>query len=186
MLNYLVYGEWQAEAGEMEQEITASAPDLHTRVHRCPWNTAWRENGLLPYGRYYCQEIDAALLRGFNPDLKLGVGKTQTNDGEPCEFVFYEARLVGFNKLRYLAGKSIRPGKRAHLPWGYHLGHLYKTVTEVISEALNPAEGLAVEEAALAEFASRYGQPAAQIVRSYRSVDFDSLPKRPGQLAEGG
>jgi hypothetical protein len=179
MLSFLVYGELQVGPGETEQIVLANAPDLVTRVQRCPWNTAWREHGVLEPGRLYCQEIDSALIRGFNPDLRITVGKTQSNDGEPCEFIFHEARLGGLNKLRHLAGKSIWPGKRARLPWEYHAGNLCKTATEAISQALGPAEGRSVQQAALEEFAASFGTAAAEIVRGHEATDFDAVPRRP-------
>ena len=178
MLGFLVNGELRVGPGETEQAVLASAPDLVTRVQRCPWNTAWREHGVLEAGRLYCQEIDAALIRGFNPGLQITVGKTQSNEGEPCEFIFHGARLSGLNKLRYLAGKSIWPGTRARLPWEYHAGNLCKTATEAISQALGAAASQAVQQAALEEFAARFGAPAAQIVRSYEATDFDAVPRR--------
>ena len=91
MASYLAYGEWRFVTDGSEMERTEDQEDIRLTVRRCPWEAAWRATGLLPYGRYYCQEVDAALLRGFNPDLRIEVSQTLSNDGLPCEFIYRQA-----------------------------------------------------------------------------------------------
>ena len=68
MLAYLAYGEWRAaDPAAHQQEILSSSLDYTVHVLTCPWQRAWEEQGLLPYGRFYCLEIDNALAEGFNP-----------------------------------------------------------------------------------------------------------------------
>ena len=176
MANFIAYGEWAAGEGEMAQEMVEKAPHARVLVHRRPWHQAWEANDLLPYGRPYCQEIDEALVRGFNPGLKLDVNSTRTNDGIPCEFVFHDASLTLPRLLALAYKKAVKPGKQAVMPWSYHLGHLFKTASEVIIQ--EPGEtGREAVEAALAAFTAHYGEEAARIVPSYRSTDFDCLPE---------
>ena len=120
-------------------------------------------------------EVDEALVRGFNPDLRLDVNSTLPNDDTSCEFVFHDANLTFFNYLRLAYKKAVKPGKRAIMPWHYHLGHLYKTVSQVFVEELGSG-GQEAADAALGEFAARYGQEAAEIVAAYHDTDFDRLP----------
>ena len=61
------------------------------------------------------------------------------------------------------------------MPWSYHLGHLYKTLSQVFVEEMG-TEGQEAAEAALAEFAAAYGQQAADIVAGHLETDFDRLP----------
>ena len=93
MTNYLTYGEWRFVTDGSQMERIEVQDDIRLTVQRCPWEAAWKEAGLLPYGRYYCQEVDAALLRGFNPELQIDVNQTLSNDGRPCEFVYRQAVL---------------------------------------------------------------------------------------------
>jgi hypothetical protein len=72
--------------------------------------------------------------------------------------------------------KAINPGKRALMAWDYHIGHLYKTIGEVVIEELGQVGQEAVR-VALAEFASCYGEEAAQIVAEYQDTDFSNLPE---------
>jgi hypothetical protein len=136
--------------------------DVRMTVHRCPWQAAWAEHDLLAYGRLYCLEIDEALVRGFNPDLKLDVNATRPNDDEPCEFVFHDGAERG-------------PRRGRVMPWAYHLGHVYKTVGDFMAEALGGVGREAASEA-LQVFAERYGEQAAQLVLGFRKVDFTRLP----------
>ena len=162
MDNYLAYGEWQAAPGEMSAEIVATQPHLVKHVHGCPWHRAWAAEDLMPYGSVYCLDIDEALVRGFNPALRLDVNSTQTAGDDCCEFV-------------YRGAGSDQPHKGRVMPWEYHAAHLFNTVGEVVVAHLGQAGREAIEEA-LADFAAHYGAEAAEILASYQDTDFDRQP----------
>jgi hypothetical protein len=116
MTNFLIYGEWRSGTGLGQHELSKEGPDVRMVVTRCPWALTWMEADLSPYGRLYCQEIDQALVRGFNPDLIIDVNRTQTNDGEPCDFLYHQAVLFSGDTLAHirektagLAGRTIMP-----------------------------------------------------------------------------
>jgi hypothetical protein len=136
---------------------------------------AWAEAGLLPYGRYYCQEIDTALLHGFSPDLWIEVNQTLPNDGVPCEFVYHQALLEPGKSLSYIRDKAALLEPQRLMPWEYHCGHLYQACSLVMGEEFGPAGRVTVQNA-LAEFALRYGSQAAGTVAGYLKTDFDRLP----------
>ena len=175
MANYVAYSEWEGGKDDSLQEVAERAPDTRVLIHRCPWNNAWAENDLTPYGRYYCLEVDEALVRGFNPDLRLDVKSTLPNDDSSCEFAFRDANLSFFNYLGLAYKKAFKPGKKAIMPWRYHLGHLYKTMSQVFVEEMGTV-GQEAADAALGEFAAEYGRDAADVVASYEATDFDRLP----------
>jgi hypothetical protein len=162
MASFLAYGEWAVDPAEMESVADEGQPDRTVRVYRCPWYTAWVENDLLAYGRLYCLDIDEALVRGFNPELRIDVNRTRPYDGEYCEHVFHDV------------GEMISRGGEV-MPWNYHAGHLCRTMGEVIAEQLGEV-GCAGLRAALAAFSERYGAWAAQVVEAYGDTDFDQLP----------
>jgi hypothetical protein len=175
MANYMAYGEWEASPGAAKQALVEKAPHAKLHVFRCPWHTVWNETGLLPYGRLYCLEIDKALVSGFNPQLALEVNGTRTNGAEHCEFVFRDANLPWWSHVWLGYRKTVHPGKQARMPWDYHTGHLFTTLEKVVHVALGEA-GQRVTETGLAEFARRFGEPAAQRVLAFRSIDFTRLP----------
>jgi hypothetical protein len=171
MANYIAYGEWTATPGAGQQALVEKSPHAKQHVYRCPWHSTWNENGLLAYGRLYCLEIDKALVNGFNPELAVEVNGTLTNGAERCEFVFRDARLPWWSNAWLAYRKRIRPGQSAKRPWDYHTGHLFTTLEKVAAAALGEAGQRAVE-AALAEFARRFGEAAAQRVTAFREVEF--------------
>jgi hypothetical protein len=174
MTSFLIYGEWRSGTGLGKHDQTVLGSDVRMVVPRCPWTLTWMEASLSEYGRLYCLEIDKALVHGFNPHLLIDVNKTQTNDGEPCDFLFHQAALLSGDTLAYIRDKSAVLASKTVMPWDYHCGHLYKTFYEIITQELGDASQEAVR-AALDEFAARFGEEAAQVVLAYQETDFDQL-----------
>ena len=158
MANFMAYGELPADPAAFESASEVDGDGIRKTICVCPWHTAWSENDLMMVGRLYCLEIDQALVRGFNPALRLDLDRTQPNDGVPCEFVFHDVSDPG-------------PERGTVMPWTYHLGHLYWTMGRVIIEALGD-EGEAAAREALQRLGRRYGPAAVQVVLGYRDVDF--------------
>ena len=177
MLGYIAYGEWKAGQGEMRMLISKEVPNLRVKVPKCSWFTAWQDTGLTQYGKYYCQDIDVAVIHGFNPELKLEVGDIKPEGKLECDMLFHNARLGPSETLTMLIRKVFKPGRTAVMPWDYHTGHIYKTMKEVLVKELG-AMGEEVVNRAMAEFSNRYGADAAQIVKEYQDVDFDVLPAK--------
>jgi hypothetical protein len=175
MLGYLAYGEWKAGKGEMQMLMSKELPNLRVKVPKCSWFTAWSAAGLTQYGKYYCQDIDVAVMHGFNPELKLEVGDIKPEGKQECDMLFHNARLGPSEMLTMSVRKMFKPGRTAIMSWDYHTGHVYKTMKEVLMEELGPAGEEAINQA-MAEFSKRYGADAAQIVREYQDVDFNVLP----------
>ena len=177
MNHYLVYGEWRpADPNASASETVEHEPQLKKHVLKCPWHTAWQDNDLMPYGRFYCLEVDEALARGFNPDLTVEVNCTKPNDADYCEFVFHDADLATLETLLPQYREQFRVGEATVMPWDYHIGHLYKTVGEMVIKELGDLGREAID-AALAEFAGHYGEEAAQIIKAHHATDFDRLPE---------
>lgn len=175
MVNYIAYGEWQAEPGQQIQEIIAKVPNLVTHVHKCPWQDAWAENDALHYGRLYCQEVDEALVRGFNPDLHLDVNGTKSEGKGHCEFVFHNANLGIINTILLGYRRAVKPAGNAVMPWDYHLGHLFKTMREVIGEEFGEL-GEEAMDAALSVFTESFGESAGEAIKAFSGTDFKRLP----------
>jgi hypothetical protein len=175
MINYIAYSEWKQDPIMFTKKIVEKRP--HTRVHviKCPWHTAWKENGLIPYGRLYCLEIDEAIMSGFNSDLKITVNGTRPNGAPRCEFLFYDTQLTFTTALLIGYREMISPGKKALLPWEYHVGHLFKTLKKVI-ETVSPGLGKSAVNCGLGKFAERYGDQAKRTVTAYQKINFDRLP----------
>ena len=172
--NYMAYAEVNTR-GAAKSKIVAKSPDARTYMLRCDWHDAWEENDLMRFGRYFCMEIDQAVVQGFNEELVLEVNGTMSNGAEYCDFVFRDANFT-LPKMAGLVWKmAVSPGRRVVMPWEYHVGHLYKTLGEVIAEELGE-RAVDVMAAGLKDFRDRYGDSAAETVLAYQGVDFDQLP----------
>ena len=171
MATCLSYREWEVPAGEMQQTGVPWRGDLRVQVRRCCWATTWQQEGLTEYGKYYCQEIDKALVRGFNPELVVDVKGTRTNGSRMCELVYhgaFEGTLVHEETQR---GQEQRT-----LPWNYHTAHLYATMSAGLQGELGSA-GVVASQAALETFTSRFGMAVADVLVADAKMDFDVLPE---------
>ncbi|MCK5313192.1 MAG: L-2-amino-thiazoline-4-carboxylic acid hydrolase [Desulfobacteraceae bacterium] len=175
MDNYLAFGEWEVPKQDMDFKLAERNPHARLIVHKCPWYETWEKNNLLDFGQYFCKEIDAALVRGFNPSLVLEVNSTQTNDKKPCDFLFMDAGLSFFKMLGLVYKKKIRPGRKVIMPWEYHTGHLYKTMGEVIRQEFGDKADEIMENA-LNDFATYFNKKCIEVIRKYKNTDFEQIP----------
>jgi len=175
MDNYLAYGEWELPRGEMKLRFAERVP--HARVHilKCPWNDVWAKNNLLEYGMHFCKEIDAALVRGFNPDLEIDIKSIQTHGADYCDFIYKEANLSAFKMLCLAYKKKIKPGKNAIMPWDYHAGHLLKTLGEVIRNELKDSSDKILKRA-MEEFKGYASEKHIVQLKKYQSTNFEIIP----------
>jgi hypothetical protein len=140
-------------------------------VRRCCWATTWQQEELTEYGKYYCQGIDKALVRGFNPDLVVDVKGTRTNGSRMCQLVYhgaFEGTLVH--------EEAQRAQEKRMLQWSYHTAHLYATMSVVLRRGLG-SDGAAALQVALETFAQRFGPAMAHILTADAGTDYDVLPE---------
>jgi L-2-amino-thiazoline-4-carboxylic acid hydrolase len=174
MFNYIGYSEYRITPGASELKIIERTPHARIHIPRCPWHAAWKENGLLAFGRLYCSEIDQALVRGFNPELQVDVIATLTDGAAQCEFVYHNVDITIPHYLLIQYRRAISPGAKAVQPWDCHVGHLFRTFEKVAGEELGQV-GQEVIQAGLTEFAERYGEQAMQRVVASRSKDYEGV-----------
>jgi hypothetical protein len=172
MDNYIGYSETTTAPGAMEQRLSLRDGCMYTKVVRCPWCAAWREEGLLEWARLYCREIDASLVRGFNKNLDLEVRGTMSNGSPACDFVFHGAG----NLPKITWHKAIKPGRGALRPWDFHIAHLLSTMERVFVERLGD-EGSAAIGDSVAAFGERFGSAASdrlqELKAEYESSEVD-------------
>jgi hypothetical protein len=172
--NFFTYAEYRPIAGLMESRVVEKSSNFILEATRCPWCEAWKESGLLPYGRLYCLDIDEAVLRGFNPKLKMNIEGTLSGGATKCRLVYREANLTLFRYLLLGYQRAIKPGKKVIMPWEYHVGHLFKTFKTSIIEDLAHL-GQKASESALEEFSKWYGESATQRVLAFLVKDFTKI-----------
>ena len=151
---YTLFGELDMDAAGNEKRIARRTPQVEIQVTRCGWEGAWRREGLLAYGQLYCREIDAALLRGFNPALRFVVDGTLSAGAPLCRFLYPDGRLGAAELIRYQWGRW-RLGAGSIRPFAFHVGELYGVLAAVLVERSGEA-GRAAAAAAEATFREKY------------------------------
>lgn len=174
-ISYFAYGEWVAPENDMNLRIIEKTPDVRLNIFKCPWHTVWKENNLLDYGKYFCKDIDSALVYGFNPKLEIKINSTQTHGDDLCDFVFKNGNLTVFKLLGLAYKKKIKPGKTAIMPWDYHAGHLFKTMGGIINKELGYTADKIIENA-LIDFIKFCSADHIEIIQKYKNTNFDILP----------
>ena len=175
MQTYLAYGEWAPAPGEMDIEIPEESPSAVWNVKKCPWSQEWAEQGMLDVGKFYCKYVDRELVHGFHSALELGVGTTQTNGDAFCYFKWNGADMTPEHKEENAAiGRKV--GSVRLKTWAYHMGHIYKTMGEVIEKRLGAAVRGQIYEKADKRLAERFGGALVELMHAALVLDYWVTP----------
>lgn len=163
---YNYYGEWvgteeiRAEGCQNQSELTA---DGSLKITRCPWHLQFKEMGQTEAGAVYCRYLDAAISRGFNPELGYVVDQT-LHTSDCCVH-----RLMSGN-----IGEGSERGKNPEgiKSFEYHCAHLYWSYHQVTA-AIFQSQGEGVCQKVLEDFARDYGRDMADVLWGYRETDFN-------------
>jgi hypothetical protein len=164
---FMQYGEWQAEPGLFLAEQVSLDGTPRTLVWRCPWHQAWVDEGINAVGRLYCLEIDAALGRGFNPNLHLEVAATRSNSAEACQFIYHGAGT---------ASPAVHTPDPAAIKkdWEYHLAHLYFSMRSSLGDMLGEP-GVQAADEGLRQLEQRFGSRLSQAILAHQKTDFEHI-----------
>lgn len=169
-LAYLAYGEWSCAPGLMIVDEIEGSDQYMTQVSRCEWCQSWRKHGLMDYGKAYCENVDANIARGYDPEFDLGVYKLMSAGDERCEFD-YRFHMTE-EKREELAAMKARIGTSAQRDFDYHTAHLYFTCRRVLEEKLGKEKGDDIAGAALFDFTRRFGNGCTNSVMEFENCDF--------------
>jgi hypothetical protein len=154
MENYILYGEWDDPRGASRSEITAFEPDFRTGVFVCGWHEAWKKHGLLEYGRVYCDHADKNLVRGFNPELTLKMGRILSKGEGVCEFDWVGARFRDAQELARRRREKIPHVVRDFL---YHCGHAFAAMRREMLFSFGLPKGCEIMNRAASEYKKIFG-----------------------------
>jgi hypothetical protein len=84
--NFLVYGDMDSTGVTDGMTPGIEDGDLVLEIKHCEFNRGAEAVGLSEYAYHYCKYIDTALLKGYNPDLKLEVQKNMSAGDDVCLF----------------------------------------------------------------------------------------------------
>lgn len=175
MQTYLAYGEWAPAPGEMEIDIPQESPSVIWNVKKCPWCQEWAEQGMLEVGKYYCQFVDRELVHGFNVKLELGTGTTQTGGDAFCYFKWNGADMTPVHKAEN-ATITQKVGTDRLKTWAYHMGHIYKTMHEVLVEKAGSDTAKRIYEKADIRLEEHYGKEMVELMHAGMVLDYWVTP----------
>lgn len=168
---YCRYGEWvntdeiRALHAENRIEIPEMTPDYTMNIYQCPWHEQFKKMGLKEAGLTYCSVLDAAICRGFNPEITYLVPQT-LHDHDHCIQIVKDAGITPESNLQ----KNPDGLKN----FEYHNAHSYWAYAEVC-EAIFGEEGKQISEKVLHDFGTEYGQEMAEILASYSGTNFNVI-----------
>jgi hypothetical protein len=84
--NFLVFSDMNSEGVTSGMTPRIEDNDLWLEIRQCGFIDGARDVGLHDYAHHYCDYIDKAILRGYNPELKLEVVKNLSGDDNACLF----------------------------------------------------------------------------------------------------
>jgi hypothetical protein len=168
---YFAYSEWSPSPGAYDMSVTAGAGVVDERVTRCPWAATFREEDAVECGVAYCSEIDAAIVRGFSPSLRLDLESTQHRGG-CCRFYFRDARIT--NDTMNARDRLVPPGAVVVMPFDYHVAHVFHTFRHTVEDVYG-GEGAGMAALVHALLAERFGPIVTGVLEEYRNADFTRL-----------
>lgn len=171
MINYMAYGEWRPQPGQMCIETLEKSPVNRTQVTLCPWCVAWKKYELMEYAKYYCDYVDYNLVKGFNMDLRLDMGQVLTRGAESCKFTWNGADLNEENEIN-LVKKREALGDQSIMNWEYHTSHIYYSTVEAYSKSLDEKEVSEIIRKVRADYSVIFGETALNVIDSFASTDF--------------
>ena len=171
MASYFAYGEWGVTGGFEKTAPKKDCPYLHYHVTKCPWCTAWEEAHMMEYGQYYCRSVDAAILQGFNPELKMELPVWHSMPGaDHCDFNWLDAENT---EERVSRQKEIaaRIGDSAKKDFRYHSAHEYSVVMDEVKKA-DPGLYRKVEESVWKAFTRSFSHTELLMILDGAGADF--------------
>lgn len=81
--NFFIYGDFDSRAN-LTYAPNLVEGNLEICVTECPYDKGCKDWGKEEFGKIYCEYIDKAVLRGYNPDLVLEVPSNMTKGDENC------------------------------------------------------------------------------------------------------
>ena len=171
--SYRLYGEWaptaesRAEGFRNEDtfSVTKEGDDIVFKYLVCPWSGQYLDMGLKDGANLYCSDLDAAIVRGFNPKLTYDVVQTMHDRQDFC--------------LQIMRGAASLPDPGPQDPdnvkdFGYHCGHVYSTFSKAMA-AIYGERGKELSQTVLSDFAQEYGKELAAELERQAARDYEYI-----------
>ena len=163
---YFAYGELLSTKGATDLMFDAGEKRVDESVTRCPWAEEFERLGCTECGEFYCKEIDASVVRGFNPYLEYELVGNIYQDG-CCRFIYQDDSIQSglFCELSAPAD--------AKLDFNFHCKDVYHAFSQTVKEAAPQCHSSIMDEvkAYLVKF---YGQEFMAQMNITTDINFES------------
>lgn len=163
---YFAYGELLSTEGLTDVCFSAGQGRVDERVSRCPWAEEFIRLGCRDCGAFYCREIDASVVRGFNPDLYYELLGNIYGEG-CCRFCYKDG--------------SIRPGlfdqnvsSSNKRDFHYHCADVYQAFSHTVKMAA-PGEWKTILGRVRSFLSKAYGEDFLNILDLGQGQDFERI-----------
>ena len=164
---YMAYSEWRpTDASFYASTVASFTPDYENHNARCPWVETFVEVSGWDCAATYCAQVDASIVRGFNPDVQFELIHPLSPAHE-CRMVFREAYLPSADKPLPHSDDTVRP-------WSYHCGHLWHAFADTLAQVYADA-GDALSTRVFTLFTEAFGADNAALLCSEAQRDFRSI-----------
>jgi hypothetical protein len=123
-------------------KMTKRTPHIEVMISQCGWCDVWKQENLMEFGKLYCQEIDSAIMKGFNPQSRF-ITKGFLSDGKSncCHFIYLDEvfRLADIVKFIFIKRKVYKKHGGSLAPYQYHLKELLSILQEEFKQKFGKA-----------------------------------------------
>lgn len=169
LLEYFAFGEYTGGDELFDLEMWGEEGVVHEKVTRCPWAQVFSRRDMKECGVIYCQEIDRAIVRGFNPQLELETASTQHTS--PCCRFYFRQPGIPADTLNQADALEVPD---ASMPMSYHCAHVFHTFSAVAQGVFGP-KGACMAAQVGQNFGELCGRGAQGLLLRTKQVPFDTI-----------
>ena len=163
---YFQYGELLSTEGACDVSFSADEGCVAECVTRCPWADEFARLNCVACGIFYCKEIDAAVVRGFNPYLDYEL-LSNLHTTECCAFRYRDGSIHSglFDAM---------PDVSAKVGFDFHCPDVYHAFRHVCCAALR-GDGAELMRQVDHFLVDAYGDAFVQALQQASDLDFEAI-----------
>lgn len=163
---YFTYGELLSTENLTDACFTAEQGRVDEQVSRCPWAEEFRRLGCWECGAFYCKEIDASVIRGFNPELYYTLLGNIYDKGY-CRFCYRDDSICPdlFSEVVPSVNKR---------DFRYHCADVYQAFSHIVKMVV-PAEWEKMIHNVHSYLAEIYGAEFIRELDLIKNIDFEMI-----------
>lgn len=169
--SYFAYGELLCTEGSYAGEFYEAAPGVvHEHQEECMWAKVFQDE-CRQCGIDYCREIDASVVRGFNPTLSFACTQNM-HLTRSCDF-YYRGSEIRSDFLDTFSS-CLAPGEKTKREMSYHCADMYEMYCYVIRSVL-PEQAEELISGVRSHLAEVYGPEFLPALDAYQGTDFNQI-----------